>query len=159
MKKMIRAAAAALLLAVGATSCDGFFNETDGQEFCPIELRVEGTDVQETSDRFRLAGSMPAEGGTILVAGAGKYANLGYITGICVDGVMQERKGDINAGELLDTYPVLSGPWGSVEYLSTEAPYIMEITFTANDSPEPRIYEFQFGYGYWYRILEITQPA
>lgn len=150
---MIRYFFLTVILAVFMWSC----NSSEPEKFHQIEFDVDGINLEDTDKG--LLGEIPSEGAEFTITGKGKYADMVYVTSIFVDGVPQEREGNLDEGELLDTYVVLKGDWGEVKYLTTTPPYKMIFNLFPNSSDKTRVYEFQLGFGYWYKTFRINQAG
>lgn len=145
---------ALLLLVVSLSSC-GNQEET----FHTLELDVKGIDLVKEAGVY--IGKIDSSALEFTITGKGRYARFAYVTSIMIDGIIQERPGDLTEDEppFLDTYPKLEGDWGKISYMTTKPPYTMQFRLNPNREKKNRTFEFQLGFGYWYEIIRITQEA
>ena len=139
-------------------SCNnGIFNEEE-ETFQSLDMDVIGIDLQKEAGVY--IGEVDSSAVEFTITGKGKYVDVVYVTSVMVDGIMQEKEGDLG-GEppFLDTYPKLEGDWGKISYLTTKPPYTMQFQLSKNQTHKKRIFEFQLGFGYWYDIVRIIQGA
>lgn len=149
------------LLIVGIL-CASLLYSCDNEEevFHSLDIDVQGIELRKDKNSVYLSDISPSEI-EFTITGKGKYADMIYVTSVIIDGVPQEKKGDVDKDEppFLDVYPILEGEWGRIHYKTKEPPYVMQFLLKANNSEKPRVFEFQLGYGYWCEILRITQKG
>lgn len=156
LKKIFNLPAALLLAGVTLfSSC-----ETEEQEhFHELEFDTEGIDLQKKEGVY--TAEIPASEIAFTITGKGKHKDVTYITAVSIDGVPQERPCDFEKDEppFLDSYPVLSGEWGKIDYETKTPPYRMAFHLTANENQAPRVFVFDLGYGYWHEQIRIVQQG
>lgn len=131
----------------------------EDEVFHSLSMDVDGIELTKEKKSEIYWGGAPADRMKFTITGKGKYADLTYITSVCIDGVSQIQKNDQGKREPVDEYSVWEGEWGYIKYQTKLPPYCMQFELAPNTSDKKRFYEFQLGYGYWHAIVKIIQKS
>ena len=126
---------------------------SDDEKFENIELETTGIELSKLSGNTYY-GEIGVAGGEVTFVATGKNKDNGFLSQIRVGDYVYEVT-DSDRGQQLP-YMICEEEWGKIEILSL-SPHTIRIVFHANESGSNMKYELEFGMGYKYSRVLITQ--